>query len=389
MVRVPTWEPSVSNLPGASNVPHATADTFGAQNAAALDYVGRSIASGSNQFGDVIGRIGDEQNAIDAKVKTSDYEAAYNQEEIRLKRTLEPSQMYTLPEKMKEWSDQNWQGYRNQIGGRYGAVANGNVQAFHNQKDTSHLLYVESEKDKYIPLQIQDAATKHYGIVRQGGEAAMPAAADAIAAMIREPASLNELEKRKLYLQTSLDLYNNIVQSNIEKMQRGEMSQPQVEEWNKTGLGQNQTAHGRHRIAPLRQQSSAAGVRRGGGGKPTAAQDGERHRLDADRPHRGQRPHLRIRHRRRRQRLGAVRAVRRARLYARANSGGRPATPTPRTPSHSTTRMTPACAAARCEPACLSTKRATARPPAASASAATSKPSRKTCKRSWPKTAGA
>ena len=236
MVRVPTWEPSVSNLPGASNVPHATADTFGAQNAAALDYVGRSIASGTNQFGDVIGRIGDEQNAIDAKVKTSDYEAAYNQEEIRLKRTLEPSQMYTLPEKMKEWSDQNWQGYRNQIGGRYGAVANGNVQAFHNQKDTSHLLYVESEKDKYIPQQIQDAATKHYGTVRQGGEAMMPAAADAIAAMIREPASLNELEKRKLYLQTSLDLYNNIVQANLEKMQRGEMSQPQVEEWNKTGL---------------------------------------------------------------------------------------------------------------------------------------------------------
>lgn len=254
MVRVPTWEPSVSNLPGASNVPHATADTFGAQNAAALDYMGRAISSGANQFGDVIGKIGDEQNAIDAKVKTSDFEAGYNQEEIRLKRTLDPSQMYTLPEKMKTWADDNWHGYSSQIGGRYRGVADANVKVFINQKDTHHLQYIEAEKDKYIPLQIQSAAEKHYGIVRQGGEATMPAAADAIAAMIREPTSLNELEKRKLLLQTSIDLYNNVAEGMIDKHSRGEITTTQMKEWKDTGLAKIRQRMG---VTELRPYGSA------------------------------------------------------------------------------------------------------------------------------------
>ena len=83
MVRVPVWEQSVSDLPGASKTPYATPETFGSQIGEAKASAGRAVAAGLESLGGAL---------------TAQYEQARIQE-VRDVPTLEALDVATPPER--------------------------------------------------------------------------------------------------------------------------------------------------------------------------------------------------------------------------------------------------------------------------------------------------
>lgn len=140
MVQVPTWEQHVSDLPGGSNIPHATPDTFGAQKGRALEAMGHQIASAMEKFGSALSSQQNEQNAISAKVAVADHETAVNLENLRLQSTTPSSEAATIPDRVHQFATDDWQQRSESLAPKYRDIAGAQVRGFHGR------LYIHNQQ---------------------------------------------------------------------------------------------------------------------------------------------------------------------------------------------------------------------------------------------------
>src|SRR5262245_22487279 len=185
MVKVPIWEQNISDLPGASNVPHATADTFGAQIGKAQESAGKAIAEGLKSLGGALTSQADEQSAISSKTALSDHEAAVSKYEIDLDRSLPPERASEKPKLMQEFATNDWNQRRGSVGGRYQQTADSTVNAYHNRKGVQWYSDSVKAKDEQVERQIDGALERHSNALRDN-PSGMPAALDVTRALVAE-----------------------------------------------------------------------------------------------------------------------------------------------------------------------------------------------------------
>lgn len=197
MVRVPTWEPEISNLPGASNLPHATPDSFGAQIGVAQEKAGKSIMAAGLALGNALSDQADQQNAIAAKTEVSNHEVAVNMENLRLQQTTPAAEAYSIPDKVNEFARNDWANRQGNVGGRYNGIATSNVNSFWNRLYLQNQAQAVKSYHQAVGTQIGNAVDQRAALVFADPNQ-RTAAASAIREMVVEAKVPDDLKRQML-----------------------------------------------------------------------------------------------------------------------------------------------------------------------------------------------
>jgi hypothetical protein len=229
MVKVPIWEQNVSDLPGASNTPYATPDTFGAQIGKAQISAAHDIEKGLTSLGGALTEQYNEQEAIKGKTIVSDHETSMVQEEARLRRDTPPDQAYTIPDKLKEIHDTKWAETRKGVSGKFQTQADATVHNWWNRKDAENRISAQQEKDKYVELQIDGAAEKHSAAVMTDPNA-LGAATAALKSQVEET-NVNSFEQRRMKLKYGRQLYDATNKGFEDRARANPTDQSIIQQW--------------------------------------------------------------------------------------------------------------------------------------------------------------
>ena len=230
MVRVPIWEPNLSDLPGASKVPHSTGDSFGEQVGVAQQQAGAAIQKGFNELGSALTAQQDEQDAIKAKVVASDHETAVNLFKTNALATTPASEAATIPDKVQEFANSDWAQRRGQIGGKYQSIADANAKIFWNNSYVQNQGQAVKQYTDAVTTQV-DAEVKRQGMNVFADPNNIHAATGAIAAYVGETTLRPDIQRQLLVdaagqLQTQilagyqLRMQNAIAQKNFPEASR-------------------------------------------------------------------------------------------------------------------------------------------------------------------------
>jgi hypothetical protein len=187
MVKVPIWEPSISDLPGANvKTPHATPEAFGSEIGTAQIQAGKAIESGLDKLGTALTGQEDEQEAIKSKVALSDHEVAVNNEMLRLQTTLPQEEAYKIPGMVNDFAQNDWSTRNQSISGKYRTIADTNAHLYWNK------LYTKNQVDAVKGYSDAVDAQMKNEVARQGMSVfADPGTLPAVTGSIR--AQVNEL----------------------------------------------------------------------------------------------------------------------------------------------------------------------------------------------------
>jgi uncharacterized protein (TIGR02594 family) len=197
MVRIPTWEQSVSNLPGASNVPHATPDTFGYQIGRAQEKAGAQISAGFQHLGGVLSDIQNEQDAVAAKTTLSDHETAVNLEKLRLQQTTPAADHSRIPDTLNEFARNDWAERSGSIGGKYNGIATAQAHTFWNRLYLQNQVEAIKSYHSAVSTQIGGAVDQRAALVF-ADPTQRTAAASAISSMVFETKLPPEAQRQML-----------------------------------------------------------------------------------------------------------------------------------------------------------------------------------------------
>jgi len=236
MVKVPIWEQNVSDLPGASNTPHATPNAFGAQIGEAQAFAGKAIGQGISQMGEALAANANEQGAIASKSALSDHETAVGQYELKLDRDLPADQASAKPQMLRDFAANDWNERRGSIYGRNLPQADATVHNYHNRKGLQWDAEAVKTNDIYVEKQIDGSAEKQSALLQQN-PGNLPQALDTTKSLVAET-NRNDLAKRDLLIKYGRQYYDAINKGYEARALQNPLDEKVLQEWDdfkKTG----------------------------------------------------------------------------------------------------------------------------------------------------------
>jgi hypothetical protein len=216
MVKVPTWDQNVSDLPGASKTPFATPEAFGSEIGTAQASAGKAIAGGLETLGGALTQQFDEQEALKGKSILSDHEAAVTAYRTQLERDTPPDQVSTIPKAVQDFATQDWNTRRQGVSGKFQNQADTTAHVYHNNVNTQLNTQTLANKDKYTELQIDGTVEKQNSALM-----ANPGQLDGAMGIVNtsvDETNLNPFVKRQLKIKYGTQLYDSVNKGYVERM---------------------------------------------------------------------------------------------------------------------------------------------------------------------------